>query len=98
MSPKKNAIETTLTLAQEKCNLLHCFKESDNSEEIISIRKKLLQWYHANKRSLPWRTLAAQGNEIDDDVRGYSVWVSEIMLQQTQVSTVIGNSYNILLN
>ena len=40
--------------------------------------QSLLAWYHANKRSMPWR-----------DVRDpYRVWVSEIMLQQTQVDTV----------
>jgi len=39
----------------------------------------LLQWYNQNKRSLPWR----RTNEP------YLVWISEIMLQQTQVDTVI---------
>ena len=35
----------------------------------------LLNWYHANKRDLPWRTHTTP----------YRVWVSEIMLQQTQM-------------
>ena len=39
----------------------------------------LLDWYHLNKRSMPWRS----------DPRPYPVWISEIMLQQTQVDTVI---------
>ena len=39
----------------------------------------LLDWYHKFKRSMPWR----------DDPQPYKVWVSEIMLQQTQVDTVI---------
>jgi len=43
------------------------------------ISKKLLRWYRKNKRSLPWRG-------IDDP---YLIWVSEVMLQQTQVGTVI---------
>jgi A/G-specific adenine glycosylase len=38
---------------------------------------KILQWYEKNKRALPWRK---------DDISPYAVWVSEIMLQQTQVS------------
>ena len=38
----------------------------------------LLTWYRANKRDLPWRGASP-----------YAVWVSEIMLQQTQVATVI---------
>lgn len=39
-----------------------------------------------NKRDLPWRRLGAQ--ETDRNRRGYAVWVSEVMLQQTQVATV----------
>ncbi|WP_156291692.1 A/G-specific adenine glycosylase [Oceanobacillus salinisoli] len=39
----------------------------------------LLDWYYENKRDLPWR-------ENQDP---YKVWVSEIMLQQTKVDTVI---------
>ena len=43
------------------------------------IRKKLLDWYRKNGRSLPWRGAADP----------YRVWISEVMLQQTQVETVI---------
>ncbi|HEX3869214.1 MAG TPA: A/G-specific adenine glycosylase [Pirellulales bacterium] len=43
-------------------------------------RRRLLAWYRRNARDLPWR------RRSDDP---YAVWVSEIMLQQTQVSTVI---------
>ena len=43
------------------------------------ISKKLLRWYALNKRDLPWRTTHDP----------YKIWISEIMLQQTQVSTVI---------
>jgi A/G-specific adenine glycosylase len=39
----------------------------------------LLNWYHLNKRTLPWR------GHPDP----YAVWVSEIMLQQTRVEAVI---------
>ncbi len=41
--------------------------------------KKLLVWYQENKREMPWR-------ETHDP---YCIWLSEIMLQQTQVVTVI---------
>ncbi len=43
------------------------------------IRKKLLTWYKKNQRVLPWR-------KTDDP---YRIWVSEVMLQQTRVATVI---------
>ncbi|KAM9621500.1 adenine DNA glycosylase isoform 9-T10 [Morphnus guianensis] len=55
--------------------------------EIEALRGNLLAWYDKCKRDLPWRTLAAA--ETDADRRAYAVWVSEIMLQQTQVATVI---------
>lgn len=48
-------------------------------EKIIRFRKTLLDWYDANKRDLPWRMTSDP----------YAIWVSEIMLQQTRVDTVI---------
>jgi A/G-specific adenine glycosylase len=45
----------------------------------VVIRKKLLAWYCQNGRSLPWRGASDP----------YRVWISEVMLQQTQVDTVI---------
>jgi len=43
------------------------------------LQNRLLEWYAANKRDLPWR-------HTDDP---YQIMVSEFMLQQTQVLTVI---------
>jgi A/G-specific adenine glycosylase len=42
--------------------------------------QEILRWYAVNKRVLPWRKT---------DISAYEVWVSEIMLQQTQVPRVI---------
>src|SRR2546428_4056785 len=39
----------------------------------------LLQWFAKNARDLPWRRTRDP----------YAIWISEIMLQQTQVKTVI---------
>jgi len=44
-----------------------------------TIRRKLLSWFGANARDLPWRRTKDP----------YAIWVSEIMLQQTQVAAVI---------
>ena len=49
----------------------------------INITDQLLRWYDAHQRILPWR---AVGRETPDP---YRVWLSEIMLQQTQVMTVV---------
>lgn len=43
------------------------------------MQAQLLDWYDKNARELPWRS----------DTNPYRTWVSEIMLQQTQVETVI---------
>lgn len=48
-------------------------------QKIQDFRQTLLHWYDRNKRDLPWR-------QTQDP---YAIWVSEIMLQQTQVATVI---------
>ena len=52
--------------------------------EGAGIASRLLDWYDANARTLPWR--ARPGANAADP---YRVWLSEIMLQQTQVATVI---------
>lgn len=64
-----------------------CQKHDVTDEEIPEIQDNLLAWYDKHQRVLPWRDIAK--NEPDLDKRGYAVWVSEIMLQQTQVATVI---------
>lgn len=64
-----------------------CGKHDVNNNEIFKIQTNLLNWYDNNQRVLPWREIAK--SESDPNIRGYSVWVSEIMLQQTQVATVI---------
>lgn len=50
-----------------------------NTREKSLFQKQLIRWYKTHKRALPWR-------ETNDP---YKIWISEIMLQQTQVTTVI---------
>ena len=50
-------------------------------EKIIT--KKILKWYDLNKRSLPWR------KKVSSQKKQYYTLISEFMLQQTQVLTVI---------
>ena len=48
------------------------------------IRRRLLAWYDANARALPWRVGPADhGSGVRADP--YRVWLSEVMLQQTTV-------------
>ena len=45
-----------------------------------AVRRRLLPWFAQNARDLPWRA---------EPRPPYAVWISEIMLQQTRVDTVI---------
>jgi A/G-specific adenine glycosylase len=47
--------------------------------DIQSLRESLIGWYLSNQRDLPWRRTN----------NPYHIWVSEVMLQQTQVKTVL---------
>ncbi len=47
----------------------------------------LLAWYEGHARELPWRAAPRGGRQQQADP--YRVWLSEIMLQQTVVKTVI---------
>ena len=47
------------------------------------LTNKILKWYDINKRSLPWR------KKVSQKKREYYTLISEFMLQQTQVATVI---------
>lgn len=46
---------------------------------VADLQRALLSWYQYAKRDLPWRN-------IQDP---YAIWISEVMLQQTQVKTVL---------
>ena len=53
------------------------------SDIAANLPGKLLAWYDAHARDLPWRS--RPGNNAPDP---YRVWLSEIMLQQTTVAAV----------
>jgi A/G-specific adenine glycosylase len=50
-----------------------------NDDRHSRLVRSALRWYDQHRRDLPWRTNKSR----------YRVWISEIMLQQTQVTTVI---------
>jgi A/G-specific adenine glycosylase len=53
--------------------------QKPTSREAKAIRRQLLRWYDLHRRDLPWRKTA----------NAYRIWISEVMLQQTRVQTVI---------
>lgn len=50
-------------------------KTNKQNADFLHIGKKLTKWYDTNARQLPWRQ-----NQLP-----YNIWISEIVLQQTQV-------------
>ncbi len=71
------------------------------TREVSVEARALTRWFHLNRRELPWRkealssidenSVAEPGWVAQPSFRRdpYATWISEIMLQQTQVSTVI---------
>ncbi|UQZ34722.1 A/G-specific adenine glycosylase [Paenibacillus sp. PK3_47] len=57
----------------------HEQQEIGRQEAGLFFSRNLLEWYHRQKRDLPWRRHR----------NPYYIWISEIMLQQTRVDTVI---------
>ena len=53
--------------------------ETARTVSLRPIRRPLLRWYDANRRDLPWRRTSDP----------FAIWISEAMLQQTRVETVI---------
>ena len=52
---------------------------NDHDEALRQIQARLLAWYDTHRRSMPWR----------ESPSPWGIWVSEIMLQQTRVDSVI---------
>lgn len=79
----KTTVKEEEIMKADSLSTYHTFPDPAN---VVLLRSQLLDWYDKEKRELPWRTLAM--TEPDLNIRTYAVWVSEIMLQQTQVATV----------
>jgi A/G-specific adenine glycosylase len=58
---------------------MHRYPELPAPAYARPLRRRLLAWFRRAQRDLPWRR----------DRDPYHIWVSEIMLQQTQVATVV---------
>jgi len=52
---------------------------NERTQDPVVFRRRLLRWYRAHKRELPWRATRDP----------YRIWISEVMLQQTTVPAVI---------
>lgn len=72
----KSKIQVPKNLEKEALALDHDGPHISHPDQLVLA---LTRWYNHHRRDLPWR------NTKDP----YAIWVSEIMLQQTQVNTVI---------
>uniref|UniRef100_A0A7N8WL91 Adenine DNA glycosylase n=1 Tax=Mastacembelus armatus TaxID=205130 RepID=A0A7N8WL91_9TELE len=85
----KTAVKEGKTVDAASACTYHTFPDSAD----VLLRSQLLRWYDKEKRELPWRTLVTDhmfcSRTLQDPfLSPFLVWVSEIMLQQTQVATV----------
>src|SRR5829696_7435517 len=55
-------------------------RHSRTTPDAGRFRARLLAWFDAGRRDLPWRRTSDP----------YRIWISEVMLQQTQVDRVVG--------
>ncbi|WZL72151.1 A/G-specific adenine glycosylase [Clostridiaceae bacterium 35-E11] len=60
--------------------------QSIDQQKVAWIQQHLIQWYEKNHRQLPWR----------ERKNPYDIWISEVMLQQTRVETVISYFLNFM--
>ena len=60
--------------------------ENWSASDVEQFQEAFLEWYQQEKRNLPWR--------YNQDP--YRIWISEIMLQQTRVDTVIDFFYRFM--
>ena len=60
--------------------------ETWSATELQAFQEEFINWYEKEKRNLPWRV----------NLDPYRIWISEIMLQQTRVDTVIDYYYRFM--
>ncbi|MDA9472224.1 A/G-specific adenine glycosylase [Enterococcus sp. 5H] len=60
--------------------------ETWNDDKLHAFQEDFIVWYEQEKRNLPWRV----------NLDPYRIWISEIMLQQTRVDTVIDYYYRFM--
>eukprot|EP01041_Mallomonas_annulata_P004016 gene4016-7998_t len=85
--------ETTTDIEDIMLNFQSQRIASFKKDEIAGVQQELLEWYRINRRKLPWRGDHLPNYDTPPEMSGYGTWVSEIMLQQTRVETVVSYWY-----
>src|SRR5476649_2662224 len=71
-----NRIKNQKTISASRNNPVNSVNPVSKIRRLVPL---LLEWFSTNARDLPWRRMRDP----------YAIWVSEIMLQQTRVKTVM---------
>ncbi len=72
---------------------MNLFLETPDTNQLKTFHQQLMQWFDENGRhDLPWKPQA----HYSEAQNIYHIWLSEIMLQQTQVATVIPYFFNFI--
>ena len=82
-----NALSISRQSAKDPQYLHRVKTKTAETQRARAIGRALLAWYAQHRRDLPWRRRTGSGPAARVDP--YAVWVSEMMLQQTQVATVV---------
>jgi A/G-specific adenine glycosylase len=61
------------------CENTSRMKANLSPSQLKNFQKRLLRWFRAHKRDLPWRASRDP----------YRVWIAEVMLQQTRIAAVM---------
>ncbi|CAA7268367.1 unnamed protein product [Cyclocybe aegerita] len=91
-NPQRNDASSSSTPVEAGAPSLMRCRSTHTIQDPAAMRTALLRWYKTvhETRGMPWRRPYDPNLGIEERAqRAYEVWISEIMLQQTQVATVI---------
>lgn len=90
MSSSRNPIETSVAKQKKRNRCPVSIEECGYSNpERSDVLAALLNWWDDGHRTMPWRKELGDRPPFGDERWAYQVWVSEVMLQQTQVDRVV---------
>jgi A/G-specific adenine glycosylase len=94
--PKRKSVKPTKDIVDIEDVGIHVARPHSAAyhvvDNIVNLQSNLLSWFEQvrERRGMPWRKRYDSNSTMDEKgQRAYEIWVSEVMLQQTQVNTVI---------
>jgi A/G-specific adenine glycosylase len=72
-------------MSMRSCENVSRMKANLSPRQLKAFQRRLLRWFRAHKRDLPWRASPPRRTSRDP----YRVWIAEVMLQQTRIAAVM---------